>query len=56
MIGSLASLAAEFPQTNLQLETLTPLMLSTATGMEAALFAGFVTAALLWSRRLSQTS
>ena len=56
MIGSLASLAAEFPQTNLRLEALTPLMLSTATAMEAALFAGFVTAALLWTRRLSHTS
>lgn len=53
MLGSLASLAREYPQTNLRLEGLTPAVLTAATVLECALFAGCVTAALIWARRLA---
>lgn len=53
MIGSLAALAGEFPQTNLRLDGLSPMVLTAATALECALFAGCVVAALLWARRLA---
>lgn len=52
MLGSLASLAREFPQTNLRLEGLSPSVLTTVTALECGLFAGCVAVALLWARRL----
>jgi DNA-binding winged helix-turn-helix (wHTH) protein len=53
MLGSLASLAREYPQSNLRLEGLSSTILAAATALECALFAGCVVAALLWARRLA---
>ena len=53
LAGSLAALAAAFPESPLRLDRLLALGLPAATAFEAALFATFVTAALLARQRLS---
>lgn len=55
LAGSLAALADAFPESPLRLDGLLALGLPAATAFEAALFATFVTGALLSRQRLSAT-